>query len=57
MLLERKVAVGQVLQPADLAFTIADLSMVWIVADVPEQEAGSLRKGWKLPYTCLRFMR
>ena len=45
MLLERKVAVGQVLQPADLAFRIADLSTVWIVADVPEQEAGSLRKG------------
>ncbi len=45
MVLERKVAIGQVLQPADLAFTIADLSTVWITADVPEQEAGALHQG------------
>jgi membrane fusion protein, heavy metal efflux system len=43
--LERKVTVGQVVQPADPAFTIADLSSVWIVANVPEEEAGQLRKG------------
>ena len=43
--LERKVTIGQVVQPADPAFTIADLSEVWIVADVPEEEAGQLRKG------------
>jgi len=43
--LERKVTVGQVVQPADQAFTIADLSSVWIVANVPEEEAGMLRKG------------
>lgn len=43
--LERKITVGQVVQPADPAYTIADLSNVWIVANVPEQEAGLLRKG------------
>jgi cobalt-zinc-cadmium efflux system membrane fusion protein len=43
--LERKVTVGQVVQPADPAYTIADLSSVWIVANVPEEEAGMLRKG------------
>ena len=43
--LERKVTIGQVVQPADPAFTIADLSEVWIVADVPEEEVGQLRKG------------
>jgi cobalt-zinc-cadmium efflux system membrane fusion protein len=43
--LERKVTVGQVVQPADPAFTIADLSSVWVVANVPEEEAGMLRKG------------
>ena len=43
--LERKVTVGQVVQPADPAYTIADLSSVWVVANVPEEEAGTLRKG------------
>jgi cobalt-zinc-cadmium efflux system membrane fusion protein len=43
--LERKVTIGQVVQPADPAFTIADLSSVWIVANVPEEDAGLLRKG------------
>jgi cobalt-zinc-cadmium efflux system membrane fusion protein len=43
--LERKVTVGQVVQPADPAYTIADLSSVWVVANVPEEEAGMLRKG------------
>ncbi len=43
--LERKVTIGQVVQPADPAFMIADLSSVWIVANVPEEEAGQLKKG------------
>lgn len=47
--LKREVTVGQVIQPADPAFTIADLSTVWITANVPEEEAGTLRKG--LPVT------
>jgi cobalt-zinc-cadmium efflux system membrane fusion protein len=46
--LERKVTVGQVVQPADPAYTIADLSSVWIVANVPEEEAGMLRKGLEI---------
>lgn len=49
IVLKREVTVGQVVQPADPAFTIADLSSVWIVADVPEQDAGSLKAG--LPVT------
>jgi membrane fusion protein, heavy metal efflux system len=47
--LKREVTVGQVVQPADPAFTIADLSSVWIVANVPEEDAGSLRE--RLPVT------
>lgn len=43
--LKREVTIGQVVQPADQAFTIADLSSVWIVANVPEEEAGQLQKG------------
>ncbi|MCU1322468.1 MAG: efflux transporter, family, subunit [Acidobacteriaceae bacterium] len=46
--LERKVTIGQVVQPADPAFTIADLSSVWIVANVPEEDAGLLRKGMQV---------
>ncbi len=43
--LERRVTIGQVVQPADTVFEIADLSHVWLVADVPEQIAGSIVVG------------
>lgn len=43
--LERRVTVGQVLQPADTAFVVADLSRVWLVADVPEQVSGNIAVG------------
>jgi membrane fusion protein, heavy metal efflux system len=42
--LKREITIGQVVQPADPAFTIADLSSVWIVANVPEEDAGQLQK-------------
>jgi membrane fusion protein, heavy metal efflux system len=42
--LKREITIGQVAQPADPAFTIADLSSVWIVANVPEEDAGQLQK-------------
>ncbi|OQW40927.1 MAG: efflux transporter periplasmic adaptor subunit [Proteobacteria bacterium SG_bin4] len=35
----RNVLVGQVVQPSDPLFQIADLSHVWVVGDVPEQIA------------------
>lgn len=43
--LERSVTIGQIIQPAEVAFLVADLSNVWLVADVPEQSAGSLSVG------------
>lgn len=43
--LDRKVTVGQVVQPADTVYEIADLSSVWLVANVPEQIAGNLFVG------------
>jgi cobalt-zinc-cadmium efflux system membrane fusion protein len=46
--LKREVTIGQVVQPADLAFTIADLSSVWIVANVPEEDAGELKEGMQV---------
>jgi cobalt-zinc-cadmium efflux system membrane fusion protein len=47
-ILERKITVGQVVQPADEAFTVADLSQVWITANVPEEDAGTLRRGMEV---------
>lgn len=43
--IERKVTEGQMVQPADSVFVIADLSNVWVVADIPEQGAGVARVG------------
>jgi membrane fusion protein, heavy metal efflux system len=43
--IERKITVGQVVQPADPAFMVADLSNLWFVAEVPEPHAGSLSIG------------
>lgn len=41
----RNVLVGQVVQPSDLLFQVADLSSVWVVGDVPESIARSVRVG------------
>ncbi len=43
--IERKVTEGQVVQPADAIYIVADLSRVWVVADIPEQSAGQVRVG------------
>lgn len=43
--LERSITIGQIIQPAEVAFLVADLSNVWLVADVPEQNASSLAVG------------
>lgn len=44
-IIDRKVTEGQVVQPADGVFLIADLSNLWVVADVPEQNAGNVHPG------------
>lgn len=46
--LKREVTIGQVVQPADPAFTIADLSNVWIVANVPEEDTAQLEEGMQV---------
>ncbi len=45
VVLERKVNAGQVVQPGDSLFTLADLSSVWAVGSLPEQTASLIRKG------------
>jgi cobalt-zinc-cadmium efflux system membrane fusion protein len=42
---ERKLAAGQVVQPADALFVVADLSRVWAVAQVPEQQVALVHAG------------
>jgi cobalt-zinc-cadmium efflux system membrane fusion protein len=44
-IIDRKVTEGQMVQPADGVFLIADLSHLWAIADIPEQIAGGVRKG------------
>jgi membrane fusion protein, heavy metal efflux system len=45
VIVERKVNKGQVVQPADTLFVVADLSRVWVIAQVPESEIGRVRPG------------
>ena len=45
VVVERKLAQGQVVQPADALFTIADLSRVWAIAQVPEQQVALVKAG------------
>lgn len=49
--LERKVTLGQIVQPAEVAFMVADLSNVWLEANVPEESAGKLHKGMHVVVT------
>ncbi len=42
IVVERKVSQGQVAQPGDPLFTVADLSNVWVVGALPEQDANSV---------------
>jgi cobalt-zinc-cadmium efflux system membrane fusion protein len=43
--IDRKVSQGQVVQPGDELFTVADLSKVWVVGALPEQAARSVQRG------------
>ena len=43
--IERNVLVGQVVQPSDRLFKVADLSTVWAVGDVPEHNARNVMVG------------
>lgn len=45
VVVERKVTTGQVVQPADVLFTVADLIRVWAVAQVPEQQVAQVKVG------------
>lgn len=48
VVIERKVSQGQVAQPGDPLFTVADLSNVWVVGALPEQDASAVQEGQKI---------
>jgi cobalt-zinc-cadmium efflux system membrane fusion protein len=45
VIVERHLALGQVVQPSDRSVVVADLSKVWAVAQVPEQQVHLVRPG------------
>lgn len=45
VVVERRLSQGQVVQPADTLFVVADLSRLWAVAQVPEQQVGLVKTG------------
>jgi len=45
VVVERSLALGQVVQPSDQLFVVADLSTVWAVAQVPEQQVRFVHAG------------
>lgn len=45
VVVDRQVTRGQVVQPSDALFTVADLSSVWVVAEVPEQQSSGVAVG------------
>jgi cobalt-zinc-cadmium efflux system membrane fusion protein len=46
-IVERKINKGQVVQPADALFTVADLGSLWAISEVPESNSYLIRKGQK----------
>ncbi|MEW6682665.1 MAG: efflux RND transporter periplasmic adaptor subunit [Nitrospirota bacterium] len=42
---DRDVTLGEVVEPAKTLFTVADLSALWGVADVPERDLATVKKG------------
>lgn len=45
IVLERMVVDGQAFKPGDVLFRVADHSVIWVLADVPEGDVGSVQPG------------
>ncbi|MCK6390714.1 MAG: efflux RND transporter periplasmic adaptor subunit [Azonexus sp.] len=45
IVVERNLNFGQVVQPADVLFVVADLNRLWAVAQVPEQQISQVKVG------------
>ena len=51
VVIERKVSQGQVAQPGEQMFTVADLSNVWVTGALPEQAARTVLLGQQVEVT------
>ena len=47
-IVERRINKGQVVQPAEALFTVADLSSLWAISEIPESNAYLIHKGQKI---------
>lgn len=45
VVLERSATTGMMAEAGDVLFRIADTSRIWVIADVPEYDAASIRQG------------
>jgi cobalt-zinc-cadmium efflux system membrane fusion protein len=43
--IERHLTLGEVVEPIKPLFTIADLSNLWVIADIPERDIAKIKKG------------
>lgn len=55
VVLERRVTVGTVVTPSTDLMTIADLSTLWVIAQVPEPQAARIRPGQLVSITVAAF--
>lgn len=44
-MIERHVTLGEVVEPVKTLFTIADLTTLWGIADIPEKDLSKIKKG------------
>lgn len=51
IIVERLATTGMMAKPGDVLFRIADISNVWVMADVPEYDLASVRSGAKVKVT------
>ena len=51
IVLERMATTGMMAKPGDVLFRIADISNVWVLADVPEYDLASVRNGAEVNVT------
>lgn len=51
IILERMATTGMMAKPGDVLFRIADISNVWVMADVPEYDLASVRNGAEVNVT------
>lgn len=50
-IIEKHLTLGEVLEPVKPLFVIADLSSLWVIADVPERDIPKIKKGQRAAIT------